>query len=172
MHDARRTTHDAQIDFEALLRALAGAQAEFIVVGGVCAVLHGAPVATFDLDLVYSRAGDNLSRLERVLREFNAVYREKPDAAGLDSAGHHLLQTDAGPLDLLGSVVGGERYEELLAHTEGVDLGTGLHVRLLDLPTLIRLKEQLGRDRDRAVLPILKRTLAERGGPDHDWREP
>jgi predicted nucleotidyltransferase len=69
--------------------------------------------------------------------------------------------TKSGPLDVLGSTVGGG-YEELMACTEQVDLGGGTRVRILDLPTLIRLKEKLGRDRDRAVLPILRRTLQER----------
>ena len=33
--------------------------------------------------------------------------------------------------------------------------------RVLDLETLIALKEELGRDKDRAVLDVLRRTLAE-----------
>jgi hypothetical protein len=160
---------DPEPDFEALLKALVEAEVEFIVVGGVCAVLHGAPVSTFDLDLVYSRAPRNLARLERVLKDQDAFYREKPsvrpDASRLDSPGHHLLMTKLGPLDLLGSTVGGEGYEELLEHTEEVDLGGGARVRILELPTLIRLKEKLGRDRDMAVLPILRRTLDERSRP-------
>lgn len=160
---------DPEPDFEAILTALAEAEVEFIVVGGVCAVLHGAPISTFDLDLVYSRAGENLSRLERVLRDHKASYREKPemrpDASLLDGPGHHLLMTKYGPLDLLGSTVGGQGYAELLPHTEQVDLGGGTRVRILDLPTLIRVKEELGRDRDRAVLPILRRTLEERRRP-------
>ena len=41
---------EPELDIEAILRALAGHGVDFIVVGGVCAVLHGAPVATFDLD--------------------------------------------------------------------------------------------------------------------------
>ena len=50
-------------DFLEILRILSDHKVEFIVVGGVCAVLHGAPVATFDLDLVHNRALDNLERL-------------------------------------------------------------------------------------------------------------
>ncbi len=107
---------DPEPDFEAILRALAEAKVEFIVVGGVCAVLQGVPISTFDLDLVYSRASQNLSRLERVLRDQKAVYRDKseisPDASLLDSPGHHLLMTKFGPLDLLGSTVGGQGYQE------------------------------------------------------------
>lgn len=93
-------------------------------------------------------------------------YREKPTrvprAAQLDTPGHLLLMTRHGPLDLLGSTVGGRGYRELLPRSEEVDLGEETRVRILDLPTLIEIKEQLGRDRDLAVLPILRRTLRER----------
>jgi len=97
-----------------------------------------------------------------------AFYRENPsvspDALRLDGPGHHLLMTRYGPLDLPGSITGDEGYPELVTSTDEVELGLGAPVRILDLPTLIRLKEALGRDRDRAVLPILRRTLEERGG--------
>ena len=158
---------DPAPDFEALLLALVIPKIEIIVVGGVCAVLHGAPVSTFDLDLVYSREAQNLAKLETVLRQTGAVYREKPsvspDAGRLDGPGHHLLMTKYGPVDLLGSTVEDQGFPELLPHTEEVDLGGGLRVRILDLPTLIRLKEQLGRERDKAMLPLLRRTLREHG---------
>ena len=128
-------------------------------------MLHGAPISTFDLDVVYSRTGHNLTRLEKALREMGAFYREKPDispdASRLDSSGHHLLMTKYGPLDLLGSTVGGQGYKELLEQTEEVDLGGGMCVYILNLSTLINMKKELGRDRDRAVLPILQKTLEE-----------
>lgn len=47
-------------DFRRILETLAKHGVEFIVVGGVCAVLHGAPVYTFDLDLVHSRTAENV----------------------------------------------------------------------------------------------------------------
>ncbi|HUT53700.1 MAG TPA: hypothetical protein VM658_09930 [bacterium] len=156
-----------EIDFPELLKALSAAGVDYIVVGGVCAVLHGAPLSTFDLDLVYSRDRENLVRLDQALKELESHYRMKPEAAPdahlLDGPGHHLLMTRLGPLDLLGSTVGGEGYQELIAHTETVDLGVGKTVRILDLPTLIRIKQSLARDRDLAVLPILKKTLEEKG---------
>ncbi len=36
---------------------------DFIVVGGISAVLNGAPVNTFDLDIVHSRDPANVARL-------------------------------------------------------------------------------------------------------------
>lgn len=38
-------------DFLEILRTLSEYKVDFIVVGGVCAVLHGAPMTTFDLPL-------------------------------------------------------------------------------------------------------------------------
>jgi hypothetical protein len=51
-------------DFRRILQTFVEHEVDFIVVGGVCTVLHGAPVYTFDLDLVHSRAPDNLERLQ------------------------------------------------------------------------------------------------------------
>ena len=133
------------------------------MVGGVCAVLHGAPVTTIDLDLVYSRDRSNLERLAEALADL-----EQPAAAlnatVLDGPGHHLLMTRWGPLDLLGSAGDNEGYEELIGHTQTIDLEGGIKVRVLDLPTLIRLKEALAGERDLAVLPILRRLLVLKRG--------
>lgn len=153
-------------NFESILIRLAQDQVDFIVIGGVCASLQGAPVQTFDLDLLYAREAENLCRLERSLRTMRATYREKksvvPDASLLDGPGHHLLMTDFGPLDLLGATVNDLSYDNLIDRTDIVDLSDGVDIRILDLPTLIRIKEILDRDRDRATLPILRKTLEER----------
>lgn len=55
-----------------LLRLLMRHRVDFIVVGGVAAVAQGAPVNTFDLDLVHSRAPENIERLLGALRERDA----------------------------------------------------------------------------------------------------
>jgi len=70
-----------------------------------------------------------------------------------------------GPLDLLGAIGDGESYEMLLTDSEPQQLGD-LTVRILSLPALIRLKQRAARDKDVAVLAILRRTLDEktRGG--------
>jgi hypothetical protein len=73
------------------------------------------------------------------------------------------------PLDLLGSTVGGAGYEDLLDHSEKIDLGGETCVFILDLPTLIAIKEKLGRDRDRAVFQILRRTHEERDRRPQGW---
>ena len=96
--------------------------------------------------------------------EDTTVRRQRNRHSGHDlGPGHHLLMTRAGPLDLLGALTQGRSYRDLLAHTIEVPCGFGLTVKVLDLSMLVRLKEELGREIDIAVLPILRRTLEERG---------
>jgi len=140
---------------------------EYIVVGGVCAVLHGAPIATFDLDVVHSRAEQNVRRLLDALGELDARYRLQPERrlkpaeSHIAGSGHNLLMTRFGPLDVLGMIGSGRAYEELLPHTVEMEIGDGLKVRLLDLETLIRTKEEVVGEKDRAVLPLLRRLAQE-----------
>jgi hypothetical protein len=155
-------------DFLTMLETLARHRVDFIVVGGVCAVLQGAPLSTFDLDVVHSRTPDNLQRLLAALQELDAIYREqphrrlRPGLSHLASSGHQLLLTTSGWLDVLATLSGDRGYDELLPHTVEGTLSEGLKVRLLNLATLIVVKEEAGRDKDKAVLPILRRTLEEK----------
>jgi len=152
--------------FKDALDALARHRVDFIVVGGVAAVLAGAPISTFDLDIVPSRTEENLGRLVAALSELDARYRDlsgrilRPEITGLAGPGHHLLLTTCGPVDVLGTIGSGDGYEQLLADVVERQIGGHL-VRTLGLASLIRSKEAANREKDRAVLAILRRTLAE-----------
>lgn len=155
-------------NFRAILETLVEHEVDFILVGGVCAVLHGAPINTFDLDVVHSRAGENVEHILKALQALDSYFREhgerrlRPDRSHLSSPGHQLLMTRAGPLDLLG-VIGKDRgYDELLPHSQTMEIREGLQVRLLDLATLILVKEETKREKDEATLRILRRTLEEK----------
>ena len=140
---------------------------DFVVVGGVAAVLGGAPVSTFDLDVVHSREKDNIARLLRALKALGAYYRMrpkrrlKPEVSDLSSGDHQLLMTRFGPLDLLGSIGRSRGYEDLLANTVKVEVGRGVRARVLNLETLFAVKEETADQKDLAALPILRRTLEE-----------
>jgi hypothetical protein len=152
----------------ATLRALHDGGVDFILVGGLAAVLNGAPVDTFDTDVVHSRDVSNIERLLPVLESLDAVFRIQPErrlrpnASHLASAGHLNLITRYGPLDLLGTIGRNLGYEDLMAHSAEMDIGEKLRIRVLDLETIIGIKEELGGEKDRAVLPILRRTLDEK----------
>jgi hypothetical protein len=155
-----------QPKFRDLLECLCRHRVEYIVVGGVAAVLQGAPIATFDVDIVHSRAPENLDRLMVALADLDARYRDQtgrdlpPQRSLLAGDGHNLLMTRVGPLDALGSIGAGLSYEALLPETVAMQLDAFV-VRLLSLEALIRVKEELARDKDRAMIAILRRTLDE-----------
>jgi len=149
-----------------LLQMLDEYQVRFIIVGGVCAVLHGAPITTFDLDIVHSRSRDNLRRLGDVLETLDARYRGhpkaiRPDAESLASPGHHLLTTRLGPLDLLGTIEKGLDYAGLIGHSEEIRF-EGRVLRILSLEHLIEIKKDSVFEKDRMKLLILKQTLNEK----------
>jgi hypothetical protein len=138
------------------------------VVGGVSGALQGAPITTFDLDVVHSRDPANIDRLLAALEILEAHYRipgaekRKPARSHLQSPGHQLLMTRSGPLDLLGSIGHGYGYDDLIDKTIELEIGEGLHVRVLELETLIKVKEETAGEKDKAALIILRRTLQEK----------
>ncbi len=157
------------VDFRQLLAALVENGVDFVVVGGVCAVLHGAPITTFDLDIVHSRDPANVDRLLEALRRLNAYYRHqpekrlRPDRSHLESPGHQLLATDLGPLDVLGAIGSGRTFSQLAERVEEVEVG-GMRVRILDLECLLQVKEETAQDKDLPTLEILRQILNERRG--------
>jgi len=114
-----------------LLRVLTRHRVDFIVVGGVSAVLHGAPVTTFDLDVVHARNPDNVARLLSALDELEAVYRAPVE----------LLLTKFGPLDVLGMIGKSRAWEDLYSHTRVFEIEPGVPVRVLDLEMLIAIRK-------------------------------
>jgi len=151
-------------DTTRLLEVLARHNVDFVVVGMTAGVLQGAPLATFDLDVVYSRKPENLDRLLAVLREIHAIFRHAgdrkiaPALSHLQSPGHKLLETDLGDFDVLGTVDETLGYEELLADAINLELGE-MSVRVLSLERLIEIKQRAGRPKDLAALPVLQTTL-------------
>ena len=133
---------------------------EFIVVGGVAAVLHGAPVTTFDIDTLIKLDGDNADKLLAALTALDARYREhvgpvRPTKEDVMAGGRLLSMTNAGPLDVLGFIGRNRRYDDVADKTSNVRIGR-LPIRVLNLETLIEEKRALGRDKDLAVARLLE----------------
>lgn len=148
---------------ERVVSALSSGKVDFIVVGGVSAVLHGVPIVTRDLDVCYRRESGNLSRLALALFTFQLRLRGLPegvpnvfDERSLQLGTNFTLEAEDESLDLLGemSALGGydaivDRAIEMEGHT----------VKVLALEDLIRTKRAAGRPKDLAVLPALEATL-------------
>jgi len=153
-------------DLERLLGTFVSHDVKFVVVGGVAAALQGVPIATQDVDILYLIEEENLVKLEHALDELNAVARGDQsnlrfDLNHLRTKGHKLATTDAGPLDVLGSINENLGYQDLIASADELEVA-GHRIRVLSLEHLIELKRELGRPKDRAMLPVLEATLRER----------
>jgi hypothetical protein len=153
-------------DYRRAFEALRGGQVRFIVIGGVAATAHGSTQLTNDLDVVYARDAENIARLATSLAPHHPYLRGVPpglpfkfDAATIKRGLNFTLETDFGPLDLLGEATGGGTYDALLPHTITLDLFGG-DCLCVDLPTLIRLKRAAGRPKDILALAELEALLA------------
>ena len=134
------------------------------MVGGVAAILEGAPIATLDLDVVYRVDEANITRLAMALTELEALYRDpagrriEPTAERLRANQTNLLTTTAGPLDVMQRIGSDWDYDEV-ARRSNLHRIEGLKLRVLTLAAVIESKRAAGRDKDRAMLPVLLRTL-------------
>ncbi|CAN5836759.1 hypothetical protein BH24ACI4_BH24ACI4_27780 [soil metagenome] len=158
-------------DFAALLQRLLDVEVEFILVGGLAANVHGSARATFDVDVVYRRTGDNLDRLVRALAPVQPYLRGAPpglpfvlDAGTLRRGLNFTLTTAIGDIDLLGEVVGGGDYDALLPQSASIEM-FGRSCQCVSLPTLIRLKRAAGRPKDLEAIAELEALREER---EHD----
>lgn len=157
-------------DFLELLRRLSGAGLEFVVVGGTAAVLHGSSTATYDLDVLMLFNRDNCDRLLQAVSDLHPRLSHTPDKRPLSLSADELagfrnlyLLTDLGRLDVLGSLPPVEDLQSVLHDAERMDVG-GVEVRVISLDTLIRVKEAMGRPKDKLMETELRAIASIRRG--------
>jgi hypothetical protein len=155
-----------------LLARLAASGVELVLVGGLAAVAQGAPVTTFDVDIVHRRTPENLDRLLAVLAELNARYRGRPGGDPLPPSrnalagpGCSLFMTDLGPLDALGTIENELGYDDLLPDTLEIEIH-GHRIRVLRLATIVRHKRASSHPKDQQALPVLEATLRQLDGDE------
>lgn len=155
-------------DYAALLRCLSEAGVEYILVGGAAATAHGSGRLTEDLDVVYRRSEENMHRLVRALSPHNPYLRGAPpglpfvwDIRMVQRGMNFTLTTDLGAIDLLGEIVGGGRYEDLLPDSITIKV-FGVACLCLGLERLIQVKRAAGRPRDLEAVAELEAILEER----------
>jgi predicted nucleotidyltransferase len=153
--------------FEKLLPLFVNGDVEFILIGGVAGNVLGSARLTFDVDIVYNRSQANLERIAELLKPLSPYLRGAPpglpfvlDVPALRNGLNFTLTTKLGDLDLLGEVVGGGGYRDLLPHTFVVE-AFGVKFRCVDLPTLIKLKRAAGRPKDLESIAELQALLEE-----------
>lgn len=135
---------------------------DFVVTGGIAAVLHGSARNTQDLDICFARDGANLTVLGRALTELEARLRRVaddvpfvPDAATLRRVQTLTMETVAGHFDILASPDGAPPYERLRRNAERYDLGA-FAVLVASIDDLVAMKRAAGREKDIADIGELQ----------------
>ena len=156
-------------NLEKLLQKFTEAEFDFVLVGGFAGVLHGSSYVTDDLDICAAPSPENVEVLRNILRDLNPTHRmtanqlsflEHPK--GEANLTNLYLETDAGVVDVLGSVLGIGEYDRLAENAIEVPLN-GLICRVISLPDLITAKEAVARDKDLLVAKELRAIAAKRG---------
>lgn len=140
----------------------------YIVIGGFAAELRGSPYVTRDVDVTPARTRENFRRLAAALRELEAALPvpglEEPLSVPLDE--HSFEQgstwtyvTKHGYLDVALVPDGTTGYNDLRRAATREELTDTVTISVAALADVIRSKEAAGREKDRAVLPILRQVL-------------
>jgi hypothetical protein len=157
---------------EAILAALERHGVREVLIGGFAAVIHGSPYLTTDVDVVPDPDPANLERLSAALDDLHARVwtdgepdgvRFDHDAASLAAASTWNLVTDHGRLDVTFVPSGTAGYADVARDAVRLTI-LGATVDVASLADVIRSKEAAGRDKDRLVLPVLRRILEETEG--------
>jgi len=159
----------APFDPRAILESLDRHGVRYVLIGGLAATLHGSPHVTFDVDITPERSRRNLEALAAALEDLDARVRleDHPEGLAFDRSPEMLerteildLSTRHGALDLTFVPSGTQGYADLRRSTEDLDVD-GVRVPVASLADVIRSKEAADREKDRLVLPSLRR-LQER----------
>lgn len=132
-------------------KALNEQKVPFMIIGLSAATLQGAPVVTQDIDIWVKNLGD--PEFAKAVRKVGGIYippfgMNPPQIAG---EGLELL-------DLVVHVHGLKDFEKEYAKAIPIKIGK-LTIKALPLERIIASKENLGREKDQAVLPALRASM-------------
>ena len=141
----------------ALARALRATKLEAIVIGNAASMLNGAPVTTQDIDLLIRDTRLNRRKLARFADEIGG---SAPMPVSELSKVEWIEGRLAVPVEIhYDRISGGLTFSSLRARAQVVGVGDE-KLLVAALADVIRSKQAAGRPKDRAVLPILRDTLA------------
>lgn len=162
---------EPEFEPEKLLLSLGDCGVKFVLIGGFAAVIHGSPYVTTDIDVVPAKDAANLGRLSEALRAIHAKVwtASEPEGIPFDHSAASLaevavwnLVTDFGRLDVTFTPSGTYGYDDLTRDSVHLEI-LGAKVDVSSLADVVRSKEAADRDKDRLVLPVLRRILEEEG---------
>jgi hypothetical protein len=158
-----------------IILALATADVDFVIGGGVACVLQGVERFTMDLDIAINLTPENLNRFVAVMKEQHLTPRVpvspeallNPDAVKIMVEEKHALvftfiDVD-NPMRHVDVFLRDDlSYDVLNRHSEAVDLG-GQPVKLVSRAKLLAIKEAITppRDKDQLDIAALRRMIRD-----------
>lgn len=147
----------ARLQPDELIRLLSASGFEFVLIGGLAAIAHGAETPTKDFDVTAPFSEGNLGRLLKALKghdlRFALTVDKRPvvqEPAELAQFNNLYFDTDLGRLDILKIVDPLGPFEAVAPRAPAIDL-FDRQIRVLSLDDLITVKSHLGRPKDKQV---------------------
>jgi predicted nucleotidyltransferase len=148
--------------FDELLRRLAEADVEFVVVGGLAVNAWGVVRGTKDVDVVVAPDIENLKRIAEVavasgghVQQGEALLGSTISIASALASGEQVaIETDLGRLDVVQGLDGVPTYADLRSRASEAEI-LGVTVAVCSIQDLKAMKQAAGRTRDLADLEDL-----------------
>lgn len=149
-------------DFFNLVKVLAQAGVDFVVVGGVAGAMHGCTCVTQDIDICCDFSPANLLLLQKAISDLHPVHRMTPSRKKLELTEKNCAQfknlyldTDMGQLDCLNYINGIGDYQKVKQASVIVQSGQ-TKLRVLNLDALLEAKKAMNRPRDQEAIRQLE----------------
>ena len=139
-----------------LLRTLAGAEVQFVLVGGVALQLRGFSGATRDVDVTIAVDDLNTRRLNQALEALQA----QPYLTGKRGIAYH---TRFGQIEVMRWTDGVGDYDAWTREATKIELEPGLDVQVGSASHLLLSKEHTDREKDTDALPLIRAELLASG---------
>jgi molybdenum cofactor biosynthesis enzyme MoaA len=157
-----------------LIRVLDRHEVDYVLVGGLAAMIHGATRLTTDMDVVPEWSHSNRERLARAFVELNAQLRIDDQtvafpisASTFNNFELSTWRTDLGDVDIITGIPTAthgvyNRYEQLAEHATKRELEGGMRILVGHLDDIIESKLALSRPSDLAAMGELLNIQRER----------
>lgn len=146
-----------------LLKRLLEFDIDFVLAGGLAAVVHGSPVVTQDIDICIAINEVEVRKLRNALKDLKPRHRMNPNfkpsfleyPESLEGVQNIYLETDLGVLDILSELKPVGSFETIKENAIAISL-YGYQCKVIALDDLIAIKETMNRPKDKETLLHLR----------------